>query len=525
MLYSSSLRHSLTFALIGSLLVSQCACTRGTALVKQYLNGEASLALDSSFDASVQVPPAPTNPPNLDVPLTITRKPATAGVPLAETANVRDVARIALVDAANKPVPAQFRVLARWRGNANDATRPIKWLLVDSDAPAGEYKLVIGSNPAPTAGSSTTKESFDASGRDRGNTAPSSRPRVAAPVNNSSGNSLSVQAGRVQLSATKQGSNLLTSFAVDGAEQLMQPVTITIEQPRTTLLVTDAAAGSTTLKITDPGALAVGAKVRFEHIGELPFETPAGANRVTAREQDQMFEPNRTYRLEEGTPRQEDIFIVRRDDSGWIYTRTPIRNAHPSRARIRDLGSEEETAIIKSIRDQMVTLDRPLRVKHTGNEKIIAEAPPLTLTAVVDETKLEESGPLRQVVRQDGHFQSSDRAANAGATLRFTLRYHIYASQAFVRTQLRLVNVGAYGFGGGRNDTPPYAQHALIKSLNVNFPFSATIGLKPQRIEARNEDGVKAATLAAGKAVELTAPEFAENFPKALSADATGVRY
>lgn len=542
--YSSPFRQSLSIALTFSLLISQSSCTRGKALVKRYLSGESSLALDSSFDASVQVPPAPTNQPVLDVPLTITRKPATAGVPLTETANVRDVLRLALMDAANKPVPAQFRVLARWRGAVSDPNRPIKWLLVDTDAPTGDYRLVLGSNPLPTmkvgsgitsSASTPAQGTFENSGRDFGATAPPrpTTPPTASPRNNSSGNNslgnslpgndFSVQAGRVQLIAAAKGSNLLSSFKIDGAERLMQPVTATIEQPRTTLLVSDVAAGSTTLKVTDPGALAVGAKVRFEHIGELPFETLAGANRVAAREQDQMYEPNRTYRLDEGTSRQEDIFIVRRDDGGWIYTRTPIRQTHPPRTRIRDLASEEETAVIKSIRDQVVTLDRPLRLKHSGNEKIIAEAAPLTLTAIVDETKLEESGPLRLVVRQDGHFQSSDRAANAGAMLRFTMRYHVYASQAFVRGQLRIVNVGAFGFGGSRNDTPPYAQHALIQSLNINFPFGAAS--KPQRLEARNEDGVKTASLITGKGVELTAPEFAENFPKALSADATGARF
>jgi hypothetical protein len=501
MLSSNPLRQSLSLVLLVSLLGSS-ACTRGKDLAKRYLREDSSLALEASFDATVQVPAAPTTPAALDVPLTITRQPATAGVPLAEAANVRDAARIALVDAANKPVSAQFRVLARWRGAVNDTTRPIKWLLVDSAAPTGEYRLVIGSNPAPAQIASLGNSSLG---------------------NSSSGNNFSVRAGRVQLTASAKGGNLLTSFVVDGVERLTQPVTIAIEQPRATLLVSDAAAGSTTLKVADASALAVGAKVRFEHIGELPFETQAGANRVTAREQDQMYEPNRSYRLEEGTPRQEDIFVVRRDDGGWIYTRAPIRNTHPPRARIRDLGSEEETAIVKSIRDQVVTLDRALRLKHNTNEKIIAEVAPLTLTAVVDETKLEETGPLRLVVRQDGHFQSNERGAPAGAMLRFTLRYHVFAAQAFVRAQLRLVNVGPFGFGGGRNNVPPYAQHALLKSLTVHFPFDAPS--KPQRLEARNEDGVKVASLLAGKGVEITAPEFAENFPKALAADATGARF
>lgn len=523
MLYSKFSRRSLSLVLIFSLVFPQGACSRGKAFVKSYLGSGSSLALDASFDATVQVPPAPTNSPTLNVPLTITRKPATTGVPLAETANVRDVARIALVDASNNAVPAQFRVLSRWRGQASDSNRPIKWLLVDADAAAGEYHLVLGSNPSPTAKVSTgatnpaatKKEPFEASGRDFG----------AAKSSPSSGSNFSLQTGRVQVTAAAKGSDLLTSLVLDGAERLTQPVTITIEQPRATLVVSDAVAGSATLKVADAAALAVGAKARFEHIGELPFETPVGANRVTAREQDQMYEPNRAYRLEEGTPRQEDIFITRRDDGGWIYTRAPIRLAHPPRSRIRDLGSEEETVTIKAIRDQIVTLDRPTRLKHNTNEKLIVDAAPLTLSAVADETKLEESGPLRTVIRQDGHFQSNDRGAPAGAMLRFTMRYHVYASQPFVRAQLRIVNTGPFGFGGSRNDAPPYAQHALIKSLQVNLPFSATVGAKPQRLEARNEDGVKVATLLLGKGLEIAVPEFAENFPKALAADATGAHF
>lgn len=516
MLLSPFLRQLFSLALVFSLLISQSACTRGKALVKRYMNGEASYDLDSSFDASVQIPPAPNTAAALDVPLTIEHRPVTAGVPIAEVANVRDVNRIALVDTTNKPVPAQFRVLSRWRGLANDIGRPIKWLLVDTDAPAGDYRLVIGNNPAPAMKVGLGKaanQMLETTGRD---------PRLS-PQAITSGN-LSAQAGRVQLTAPAQGSNLLTSFVLDGTERLAQPITITIDQPRASLLVADAPANGAVVKVADTGALAIGAKVRFEHLGELPFESPAGTTRVTARERDQMYEPNRKYRLEEGTPRQEDIFIVRRDESGWIYTQSPLRFTHPPHARIRDLGGEEDIAIIKSLREreQIVTLDRPLKYKHNPNEKLIAEAPALVLSAVADEAKIEEAGPLRMVIRQDGHFQSPDRTAPAAAMLRFTLRYHIYAAQGFVRTQLRIINTGPFGFGGGRNSTPPYAQHALLQSLQVNFPFG---GNKLQRIEARNEDGAKIGVITTGKGVEIAAPEFAENFPKALSSDAASARF
>ena len=47
------------------------------------------------------------------------------GVPLARGA-LQDVAQAALFDANDTPVPAQFRVLAKW------PDRSIKWLLVDA---------------------------------------------------------------------------------------------------------------------------------------------------------------------------------------------------------------------------------------------------------------------------------------------------------------------------------------------------------------------------------------------------------
>jgi hypothetical protein len=486
-------RQSLSFTLILALLLSQSGCTRGKALVKSYWTNAS--ALDSSFDPSVEVAPAPTQGSSLAVKLSITRKPATAGVPLSEASNVRDIARIALVDAANKTVPAQFRVLSRWRGLPTDTARPIKWLLVDTDAPAGEYQLTLGANPTPTV-------------------------KVTPAAQTANG--FTVQAGRVQLSAANKGENLVSSIIVDGTERLLQPITVSIEQPRATVIVKEMAAAGNTIKVADTGALAVGSTIKFEHLGELPFPSEAGANRVTARDKDQMFTPLRNYRIDEGTPRQEDFFATKRDDSGWLYTRTPLRFAHPERTRIRDLASEEDSAVVKSVREQLVTLDHPLKLKHVGSEKVTSNAAPVILSAVIDEAKVEESGNLRTVIRQDGHFQSSDRGVSAGAMLRFTMRYFIYASQPYIRTQLRVINTGPFGFGGERNDLAPYAQHALLNALTVNLPVA---GATRQRIETPNENGVKIATMAFGKSFEITAPEFAENFPKALSAENNLAKY
>jgi len=64
---------------------------------------------------------------------------------------------VAVFDSAGKAVPAQFRVLERWREKAEGKDDlSVKWLLVTflADVPAGgkaEYRLKAGENPAPAA--------------------------------------------------------------------------------------------------------------------------------------------------------------------------------------------------------------------------------------------------------------------------------------------------------------------------------------------------------------------------------------
>ena len=84
-------------------------------------------------------------PGTLDVPLTVTdhagvtrvSDPVTSGVPLPRAANVTDVAQLQLTDADGQSVAAQFTALARWGGAPDDATKPIKWVLVDFQADVG----------------------------------------------------------------------------------------------------------------------------------------------------------------------------------------------------------------------------------------------------------------------------------------------------------------------------------------------------------------------------------------------------
>ncbi len=76
------------------------------------------------------------------------------GVPLPPGA-ARDAAGFTVTDPGGKAVPAQFRVLERWRdAGAGRGDRSVKWLLVTfpADVPAGgeaQYRLQRGRNPAP----------------------------------------------------------------------------------------------------------------------------------------------------------------------------------------------------------------------------------------------------------------------------------------------------------------------------------------------------------------------------------------
>jgi hypothetical protein len=82
----------------------------------------------------------------------------TSGIPLPRSLGLLAPASLTLVDAAARPVPAEFHVLARWNAGRTDASAPIEWLLVSFPAtvPAGGsavYRIVTdgsaGPNPPP----------------------------------------------------------------------------------------------------------------------------------------------------------------------------------------------------------------------------------------------------------------------------------------------------------------------------------------------------------------------------------------
>lgn len=90
-----------------------------------------------------------------DLPVTRVDEPLTSGVPIPRSAALRDLSTLRLLDAAGHVVPCQFTPLARWGGAPDDATKPVRWLLLDLQAnvPANgvaTYRLRDGGGPTPT---------------------------------------------------------------------------------------------------------------------------------------------------------------------------------------------------------------------------------------------------------------------------------------------------------------------------------------------------------------------------------------
>lgn len=100
---------------------------------------------------------------SFNVPLTLQEtagvaradEPVTSGVPIPRNVNLVDLTRLRLLDDSGQPVAAQFTPLARWGGAPDDASKPVRWLLLDFQAavPANStvtYYLVNSGGTMPT---------------------------------------------------------------------------------------------------------------------------------------------------------------------------------------------------------------------------------------------------------------------------------------------------------------------------------------------------------------------------------------
>jgi hypothetical protein len=102
-------------------------------------------------------------PTHLDVPLVVsntlnvnrTTEPVTSGVPVPRDVNLTDLSTLRLLDKNGQPLPAQFTPLARWGGTPDDASKAVRWLLLDFQASVSadgstSYRLVDWSGQTPT---------------------------------------------------------------------------------------------------------------------------------------------------------------------------------------------------------------------------------------------------------------------------------------------------------------------------------------------------------------------------------------
>lgn len=458
--------------------------------------------IERRFDAQAQTPP-------IRIALTVAAAsaglPVTLGVPLGEIAAVTDAAQLGVIDANGAPVPSQIRATARWRGLVGDATKPLKWVLVDfKPASAGVFYLTRA--PQTVSAASTV-----------------TRTETSA--------SIRLKSAQLEIELPRTGNELVKSFKQGGTEQLRAPLTVQAEVPRA-VLVNKLDTTNNQFMVTDATVLRAGETVRFEKVDATRWDAEAGSARLVMWQNDWVA--NHRYRIEEGTARVEEFTVSSVPGTQDLRLAAPLRFRHTAGSKVRDLTVETETATIRDARNQTLQFTAALRIQHTPGEKVIATTSGQTLqtaTLTVDSARIEEANALRAVVRQDGRFVVS--GTRVLPMMSFTLRYYVYADQPFVRVRLQLTNNGSYGFSAANLNKGTFAQHALLRSLSALVPTVGTASGSVQVLTsadahnrlAQNQTG---ATLNAGSGTnlfEFSVPEFTENFPKALLGDANGVRF
>jgi uncharacterized protein (TIGR03437 family) len=438
----------------------------------------------------------------LRVPLKISQSslPITIGVPISEAAELRSTTKLTLLDPGGNAVVLQSRVLARWRGMANDESKAMKWVLLDfTPKVTGNYTLTDASRAAPNTTAIAITQTAD---------------------------KISVASTQVRVEFARKGNALVPSMRLDSAEQLTAPVTVQGLFPRSAMVVLTPTS-SDTLTVNETSLLTPGMTVRFEHSATIKW--PVEKTWTSVWSADSQLRGNHRYLLDEGTPQQEELLCTEAE-YGTLKLAAPLKFSHPAGAKLRDLTVEQETATIKSINGQRITFTEPLKQAHVTNDCLRADnSMSATALATVESAVVEEANALRVVIKQQGHFAIQNSSALAAPTLGFTLRYYIYADQPFVRVRLRLLNEGTYGFGAVRLQQGPYTQHVLLRSLSALVPTIAA-GNSTARVTESADANAKvaarqnAAKLSAGT-FEIAVPEFAENYPKALSANANGLRF
>ncbi len=105
----------------------------------------------------------------LDVPLTIAEdsgytrvdEPVTTGVPLPRSAGITSASSLRLVNESGDTVPAAFLILGRWGGAPTDTSRPIRWVLIDTNVSVPAHGSAIFRLRSDGTGSSASSLSVE----------------------------------------------------------------------------------------------------------------------------------------------------------------------------------------------------------------------------------------------------------------------------------------------------------------------------------------------------------------------------
>lgn len=214
--------------------------------------------------------------------------------------------------------------------------------------------------------------------------------------------------------------------------------------------------------------------------------------------------------------------------SGAAETSTDLRIEDGEKIRVSNRRLSVEIATRGEDLIKSFSLDgvEQLRAGMRMNLGLPEDSKPIT--AVAELTQVEERSPLRVVVRQHGTIWSRVTGQpHAIQLLNFTIRYHFYAGRPYVRAQMRLVNFGSYGFLSNLTGLP--ARHLRLRSLSLGVPTvepgkGETSVLTAIDAHSRIEKGESTGSASAG-GFELAVPEFAENYPRRLIGESSGLRF
>lgn len=477
-----------------------------TARVTDVNGGQATQALSITIAAA----PAPSA---LNVPFRATASTniVTTGLALRKSDNVTSLANLCIEDANGNKLPAAFRLhTGRWNALVSDTSAPIKWVLVDFTPPTtGNYFLkASGSNPAH-----------------------------ATPVTATNGASeITIQTGTFEARLPKTGFDLLSVFKHSGTERLAtgsKPRMGMPSTPSATLVKWDNTfgqyggpavnAGATQIRVDSTARFQVGQQIQFAHRGTLRSWTTSGTtagvncNDVNWGDYSQSgTSPARQFILARGTARE---WVMATWD--YIYGGATIyrNNADfPTNLQAGDTIEDyqallEPARTITDITGDVLTLDAPLTYQQMQFARVYAINVTATAQLEIQSSVIEESNPLRVVVKQSGVMKQN--SANVSPDLTVDLRWYFYAGKGFTRLRVRVRNA--------TNDINRTVSDALIDELKLRMPLSFTPTAADDHLtdyqEAMQRYQANNLTSTVGSSVcQLAVPEFPENFPQRLRA-------